>query len=56
MTDIPRQIVRSLVVEGRKAADVASEQGVGVSHIYRLQRKAIARLKGWFLEDATFKV
>ncbi len=51
-----RQIVRSLVVEGRKAADVASEQGVGVSHIYRLQRKAIARLKGWFLEDATFKV
>lgn len=48
------EVVRSLVLEGRKAADIASEQGVGVSHVYRLQRKALARLKGWFTKgDAT---
>lgn len=45
-----KEIVHSLIIEGRRAADVASEQGVGVSHIYRLQRKAIARLKTWFLK------
>ncbi|MDL2264024.1 sigma-70 family RNA polymerase sigma factor [Synergistaceae bacterium OttesenSCG-928-I11] len=57
METLPRkemEVVRSLVLEGRKAADIAFEQGVGVSHIYRLQRRALARLKGWFAkEDAT---
>ncbi len=57
METLPRkemEIVRSLVLEGRHAADVASEQGVGVSHVYRLQRRALARLKGWFAkEDVT---
>ncbi|MDR3280403.1 MAG: sigma-70 family RNA polymerase sigma factor [Synergistaceae bacterium] len=49
-----RDIVRSLIIEGRNASDVAIEQGVGVSHIYRLQRRAIARLKSLFIkEDAT---
>jgi RNA polymerase sporulation-specific sigma factor len=48
------EVIRSLVIEGRRAADVASEQGVGISHIYRLQRKALSRLKGWFSRgDAT---
>ena len=41
-------VVRSLILEGRKASDVAAEHGVGVSHVYRLQRKAIAALKAWF--------
>lgn len=41
-------VVRSLILEGRKASEVAAEHGVGVSHIYRLQRKAIATLKNWF--------
>jgi RNA polymerase sporulation-specific sigma factor len=42
------EIVRSLVIEGRRASDIASEQGVGISHVYRLQRKALSRLRGWF--------
>jgi RNA polymerase sporulation-specific sigma factor len=58
LDSLPRkemEVVRSLVIEGRKASDVANEYGVGVSHIYRLQRKALSRLKGWFSkEDATF--
>jgi RNA polymerase sporulation-specific sigma factor len=44
-----RDILVSLVVEGRRAADVAGEYGVGVSHIYRLQRRAVARLKSLFM-------
>lgn len=45
------EVVRALILEGRKAADVAAEHGVGVSHIYRLQRKAIAALKVWFCRE-----
>jgi RNA polymerase sporulation-specific sigma factor len=49
-----RDILVSLMVDGRRAADVASEQGVGVSHIYRLQRRAVAKLKSLFVNaDAT---
>lgn len=46
-----KDVVHSLMIEGRRAADVAHEHGVGVSHIYRVQRKAIARLKSWFSRD-----
>jgi RNA polymerase sporulation-specific sigma factor len=45
-----RDIIRSLVLEGRNACDVASEHGVGVSHVYRIQRRAIARLRSLFLK------
>lgn len=54
MESLPRkemEVVHSLMIEGRRAADVASEQGVGVSHIYRLQRRALQRLKGWFSKE-----
>lgn len=57
MESLPRkekEVVHSLMIEGRKALDVAVEQGVGVSHVYRLQRKALSRLEGWFSKgDAT---
>ncbi|MDR3353851.1 MAG: sigma-70 family RNA polymerase sigma factor [Synergistaceae bacterium] len=49
-----KEVISSLVIEGRRAAEVAVEQGVGVSHVYRLQRKAISRLRCWFARgDAT---
>ncbi|MDR1944404.1 MAG: sigma-70 family RNA polymerase sigma factor [Synergistaceae bacterium] len=57
LESLPRkefEVIRSLIIEGRRAADVASEQGVGVSHIYRMQRKALSRLKSLFSKgDAT---
>ena len=57
LDSLPRkemEVVRSLLVDGRKASDVADEQGVGISHIYRIQRKALSHLRGWFLKkDAT---
>jgi RNA polymerase sporulation-specific sigma factor len=43
-----KEIISSLIIEGRRAAEVAIEHGVGVSHIYRLQRRAISRLRSWF--------
>ena len=49
-----KEVVRSLIIEGRKASDIANEHGVGISHIYRIQRKALSRLRGWFSNgDAT---
>lgn len=46
-----RSVVRAMMLEGRSASDVAMEQGFGVSHVYRLQRRAIARLRQWFAKD-----
>ena len=43
-----RDIVRSMIIEGRDAAEVADSHGVGVSHIYRLRRRAISQLKRIF--------
>ena len=43
-----RDIVRSMIVEGRDAAEVASNHGVGVSHVYRLRRRAISQLRRLF--------
>ena len=43
-----RDIIRSLVVEGRGAAEVASHHGVGISHVYRLRRRAISQLRRLF--------
>ncbi|MDR1915920.1 MAG: sigma-70 family RNA polymerase sigma factor [Synergistaceae bacterium] len=54
LTHRERDIVQAMIIEGRRADDVAREHGVGISHIYRLQRKAVAQLKNWFLKgDAT---
>jgi RNA polymerase sporulation-specific sigma factor len=49
-----KDVVRSLIVEGKRVCDVAEEFGVGASHIYRIQRSAVARLKALFQNrDAT---
>jgi RNA polymerase sporulation-specific sigma factor len=54
LDSLPRkemEVVRSLVIEGHRASDIANEQGVGVSHVYRLQRKALSRLRSWFSKE-----
>jgi RNA polymerase sporulation-specific sigma factor len=49
-----KDILQSLVMEGRDVSEVACDYGVGVSHIYRLQRRAMEKLKNLFLrENAT---
>lgn len=42
------EVVRSMMIDGRKAVEVAQEHGVGVSHVYRIQRKALAQLRKFF--------
>jgi len=40
-----RDIVQALVVEGKKAGDVARDTAIDISHVYRIRRKALARLR-----------
>lgn len=51
LPDKERSVVRGMMLEGRSASDVAVEHGFGVSHVYRLQRRAIARLRQWFAKE-----
>lgn len=44
-------IVRALVIEGRVAKEVAEEADLDISHIYRIRRKAIAKLRKWLSTD-----
>lgn len=49
-------IVNAVVIEGRMARDVANEINIDVSHVYRIRRKALAKLRKWLgteREDAT---
>ena len=41
------EIVTALFFEGKKPKDVASEKKLDVSHVYRLRRTAIAKIRGW---------
>lgn len=40
-------VVQALFFEGKKPKDIAAEQKLDVSHVYRLRRSAIARIRGW---------
>ena len=41
------EIVTALFFEGKKPKDVATEKKLDVSHVYRLRRTAIAKIRGW---------
>lgn len=46
-------IVEALFFEGKRPAEVADEQKLDVSHVYRLRRSAIGKIKAWLgLEEA----
>jgi len=49
-------IVRALVIEGRMAREVADEINIDISHVYRIRRKALGKLRKWLginADDAT---
>ena len=47
------EVVNALFFEGKKPKDIAAEKKLDVSHVYRLRRSAIARIRGWLgLEGA----
>lgn len=41
-----RQVVRELILNNREATLVASEMGISLSYLYRLQKKAVKRIRG----------
>jgi RNA polymerase sporulation-specific sigma factor len=41
------EILLALLVEGRDAKEVARKRGIDVSHVYRLRRNAVAKLRKW---------
>ncbi|MCR5336774.1 MAG: sigma-70 family RNA polymerase sigma factor [Synergistes sp.] len=41
------EIISALIMEGRIAREVADEKNIDVSHVYRIRRKALAKLKSW---------
>lgn len=47
------EIVNALFFEGKKPKDVASEKKLDVSHVYRLRRTAIAKIRGWLGLEAS---
>ena len=41
------EVVSALFFEGKNPKDIAQEKRLDVSHVYRLRRSAIARIRGW---------
>ena len=41
------EVVSAIFFEGKDPQDIAAEQQLDVSHVYRLRRTAIARIRGW---------
>jgi RNA polymerase sporulation-specific sigma factor len=41
------EVVRAILVEGQDAKEVARRRGIDISHVYRLKRNAVAKLRKW---------
>ena len=41
------EVVSAMFFEGKDPKTIAHEQKVDISHVYRLKRSAIARIRGW---------
>ena len=53
LPDKEAEIINALIMEGRVAREVAEEKQLDISHVYRIRRRAIARIKAWLgLGDA----
>ena len=48
------EIVSALFFEGKKPKEVAEEKKLDVSHVYRLRRTAIAKIRGWLGLEGAF--
>ena len=50
------EVLQAILMEGRDAKDVARERGIDISHVYRLKRNALAKLRIWLDVEATNEV
>jgi RNA polymerase sporulation-specific sigma factor len=46
-------VVSALFFEGKHPLEVADEQEMDVSHVYRLRRSAVAKIRGWLGLDGS---
>lgn len=51
LTKREADIVKALILEGRAAKEVAAEKCIDVSHVYRIRRKALSKLRYWLEND-----
>ena len=48
------EVVSALFFEGKNPKDIANEKNLDISHVYRLRRTAIAKMRGWLgIKEAT---
>ena len=45
-------VVSAIFFEGKNPSEVADEQDIDVSHVYRLRRSAVAKIRGWLGIDS----
>ena len=48
------EIVSALFFEGKKPKEVAQEKKLDISHVYRLRRTAISKIRGWLGLEGAF--
>lgn len=51
LSDREEDIVRALILEGEGAKEVAERKTIDVSHVYRIRRRALEKLRKWFAQD-----
>ena len=49
------EVVSALFFEGKDPHDVAADQKLDISHVYRLRRSAVARIRGWLGLDGAIR-
>ncbi|HPE66994.1 MAG TPA: sigma-70 family RNA polymerase sigma factor [Synergistales bacterium] len=50
------EVLQAILMDGREAREVAQERGIDISHVYRLKRNALAKLRKWLGAEATNEV
>lgn len=51
LSDRESEIVRALILEGEGAKEIAERKTIDVSHVYRIRRKALEKLKAFLSQD-----
>lgn len=51
LSDRESDIVRALILDGEGAKEVAERKTIDVSHVYRIRRKALEKLRIWLAQD-----
>ena len=48
LSDRESEIIKALILQGRIAREVADDKAIDISNVYRIKKRALAKLKSWF--------